>query len=136
MTQPKTQAGPVCPEFIVGEARKEWQRIVRLLGREGTVNALDRAALAAYCQAWAQWREAGQKVLDSGGPVIATPNGCPITNPWQSIQTGAFRRMHAMLRELGLSPAARRRVKNKPVPTGKATSGLAILSAGRIHDRA
>jgi hypothetical protein len=49
---------PRCPAHLSDVARKEWRRIATPLYRMGVLSVTDRAALAAYCQAWARWVEA------------------------------------------------------------------------------
>jgi P27 family predicted phage terminase small subunit len=48
---------PKMPTFLNDEAKTEWQRICPLLEELGIVSQIDRAALAAYCQAYARWKE-------------------------------------------------------------------------------
>lgn len=45
---------PGCPSHLMPEAKKEWRRITPELERYGLISKLDRAALALYCQSWAQ----------------------------------------------------------------------------------
>jgi phage terminase small subunit len=44
---------PGCPEHLLPDARKEWERIGPELVSLGLVAKIDRAALALYCQEWA-----------------------------------------------------------------------------------
>lgn len=53
---------PSCPRHLVGEAKKEWRRISRELITLNLLTEVDRAALAAYCQAWARWVYAEERI--------------------------------------------------------------------------
>lgn len=59
--KPKVKV-PSCPRHLVGEARKEWRRISKELLTLNLLTEIDRAALAAYCQAWARWVYAEEKI--------------------------------------------------------------------------
>lgn len=100
-----------CPDHLTDGAREEWRRIVREMTTLGLFTALDRAALAAYCQSYATWAHAQEQL--EGGLVVKSPNGYPIQNPYWSIATTALKQMHVYAAELGLTPSARTRIKVK-----------------------
>ncbi len=65
---------PDCPSHLSEVARAEWDRIAQALYDMGVVTLVDRAALAAYCQAWGRWVEAEEKLKET--PVmLKTPSG-------------------------------------------------------------
>lgn len=43
---------PTCPAHLMPTAKAEWKRVARYLHDLGVISELDRAALAAYCQAY------------------------------------------------------------------------------------
>jgi hypothetical protein len=50
--EPKLRPGiPSCPPHLSPEAKREWSRVIPLLAECRLVTEVDRAALAAYCQA-------------------------------------------------------------------------------------
>src|SRR5271167_2051839 len=53
--EPAAGGLPQAPAELAGDARTEWRRVARTLHRAGLLATLDRAALAAYCQAFARW---------------------------------------------------------------------------------
>lgn len=63
-------------------------RIVEELGRLGLLTGIDRAALGAYCSAFARWHDA-QKRLDKQGLTIESPNGMMMPWPFISIMNQA-----------------------------------------------
>ena len=46
---------PVCPEWLMPEAKVEWQRLAELMNQMGVLTEVDMAAFAAYCQSYARW---------------------------------------------------------------------------------
>jgi P27 family predicted phage terminase small subunit len=100
----------VMPRHLEGAARAEWRRVVPQLRRLGLATSLDRAALAAYCQAWARWlRAEGQ--LRRYGELVKAPSGYALPSPYLSIANKAMQQMREFLVEFGMSPAARVRVQ-------------------------
>ncbi len=111
--EPKPKvAKPKCPEQLDDEAKREWKRVIRELEAAKLISVLDRAALAAYCQAWSRWIEAEAK-LKQHGVVVKSPNGWPIQSPYLAIANRAMAQMTTFLCEFGLSPAARTRIQVK-----------------------
>ena len=103
-----SEALPRCPDHLSPDARKEWRRIATPLHRAGVLTVFDRAALAAYCQAWARWIEAERKLAETP-TLIKAPSGYPIQSPWLSIANKQLELMNRFMGELGLSPSARGR---------------------------
>ena len=112
--QPR-QGIPSCPRHIQGEGRKEWRRTAKELADCGLLTFVDRAALAAYCQAWARWVQA-EDVLRKAGVLTKTPNGMLVQSPMLAIANRAMDQMRAFLGEFGMTPAARTRIKAEPKP--------------------
>lgn len=100
---------PDCPETLNDLARAEWDRITVELVKAGMLTNLDRAALALYCQTWAIWIEAEERVKTKGR-VFVSKSGHPLLNPWHSIATKAFGDLKAIASEFGLTPSARSRI--------------------------
>ena len=114
LREPKPKrAVPPCPKELDTEARREWRRITRELKAVGLISRLDRAALASYCAAWSRFLSA-QTELAKSGPVVKSPSGFPILNPYLSVLNAAVKQLNALLAELGLSPAARTRIRAEP----------------------
>ena len=66
---------PDCPEWLLPEAKKEWERLADLMNQMGVLTEVDMAAFAAYCQSYARWKEA-QEHIDSEGSTFETDKGC------------------------------------------------------------
>jgi P27 family predicted phage terminase small subunit len=100
---------PRCPEHLAPVARTEWRRVARTLHGMGVLTTIDRAALAAYCQAYARWVEAEERLKETP-PLLKTPSGYVQQSPWLAIANKQLEVMGRYMVELGMTPAARSRV--------------------------
>lgn len=115
-TEPQPEkVAPPCPKHIQGEARKEWRRASKQLLEMNILTKVDRAALAAYCQAWARWVDAEKRLQDEP-MVFKSPNGYPVISPYWVIANKAMEQIHRFLIEFGFSPASRTRIKGSAAP--------------------
>lgn len=102
---------PSCPKHLGGEAKREWNRMANQLFKVGLLTEVDRAALAAYCQAWARWIEAEDEMRKPDFRMITvTDSGYPVVSPWLNIATMAMKQMKAFMTEFGMTPSSRSRV--------------------------
>lgn len=104
---------PQCPAHLNDEAKKEWKRMAKRLHQAGILTYVDRAALAAYCQAWGRWVEA-EELADADGLIIETSNGNKIQNPAVGIANKAMADMVRYASEFGMTPSARTKLKTEP----------------------
>lgn len=118
---------PAVPPHLSDEAKVEWGRMANELHELGLLTRLDRATLAAYCQAYSDWVDAEGK-LRQFGTVIKSPvrtlvkkkkdgsettettGGYPMQSPYLAIRNKALELMHKFAVEFGLSPSSRSRV--------------------------
>jgi len=119
-TEPQPKGYPTAPRWLSREAASEWKRILRLaadLGGNGSewITKADRAALAAYCQCYADYVQAEIKIRENGAVMeIETERGLyRQQTPWVSIKRGALDKMIQLANEFGFTPAARTRVNLK-----------------------
>src|SRR5690606_16722696 len=108
-------AEPKCPAHLKGEARREWKRIVPELLDLRVLSRVDRAALAAYCQAYARWVDAEEIIRREGLLVVYETKGGTLyqqQHPAVGIANEALRQMKGFLTEFGLTPASRTRVRS------------------------
>ena len=118
---PVKRALPAPPPFLAPEAKLEWKRISEELYNIGLLSNVDRAALAAYCQAYARWSQAeqaiskmGERDLLTGGLMIKTTNGNAIQNPLVGTANQAMAAMMRFAAEFGMTPSARSRIAANP----------------------
>lgn len=97
---------PNLPLRLGPAAKREWARISKELVALGLLTQLDRAALAAYCQAYGHWREA-EKQLKKTGLLVQKKSGGVIQTPWLAVSDRAAEQMLGFLQSQGLTPASR-----------------------------
>jgi P27 family predicted phage terminase small subunit len=112
IAKPRYPKPPTCPAHLNPTAKAEWKRLATDLHRRGIVGENDRAALAAYCQAYGRWVEAERKLKDTP-MLIKLPSGYIQQSPWLAIANKQLELLHKYLAELGLSPVSRSRVTQK-----------------------
>ena len=100
---------PRCPKHLAPVARTEWRRVARSLYGMGVLTLIDRAALAAYCQSYAKWVEAEQRLRETP-PLLKSPSGYVQQSPWMAISNKQLELMGRYMTELGMTPASRSRV--------------------------
>ena len=72
---------PDCPGHLAPEAKAEWDRLAVMLNQIGLLTQVDRATMAAYCQCYARWVEAEEKLKET--PVLLRmPSGYIQQSPW------------------------------------------------------
>jgi len=109
---------PDCPSHLLPAAKKEWKRVSVELLKIRIITQLDRAALAAYCQAYARWVDAETKLkqLGTDGLIEATPSGYKQIGVWLQISNRAVEQMHKFMSEFGMTPATRAKAEAAQVP--------------------
>ena len=117
--EPKAEPDlPTCPAHLLPSAKAEWKRLARELYSLGVITRLDRATLAAYCQAYGRWVEAEKKLKDTPG-ILKMPSGYIQMNPWLTIATKQMELMQRFATELGMTPSSRSRAETVRRPAGK-----------------
>lgn len=119
-------AEPTPPSFLSDDAKVEWGRVVSILYAAGLMTELDRAALAAYAQAYGRWAQAERALARMAAKdelnsalMIKTSNGNAVQNPLVGIANKAKADMVRYALEFGMSPSARSKVDAKPADEKK-----------------
>ena len=100
---------PECPPELGDVARREWDRLAGELVTLRLITNLDRAALAAYCGAYALWAEATQ-AIQKFGTMIKSPSGYPVQSPYVAVANRQAEIMMRIAGEFGFTPASRSRI--------------------------
>lgn len=110
--EPKPPKGkPKPPDDLSPLAKAEWDRCVDRLASMGLATVADEAAIEAYCEIYATWKEAKAKVRSSGLVVKSEKTGRPMRNPYLEIERHSHNDMLRYLTEFGLTPSSRSRIK-------------------------
>jgi P27 family predicted phage terminase small subunit len=112
--EPRPEAAiPECPDELGEPARREWNRLVGELASLKLLTNFDRAALAAYCGAYALWAEATE-AIQKYGLMIKSPSRYPVQSPYVSVANRQAEIMMRIASEFGFTPASRSRVSTHP----------------------
>jgi len=119
---------PKAPNHISRVALIEWGRITTHLEKLGLISDVSMAALAAYCEAYAEFVETSELLDDEAKTKglrskyeITTISGNKIQNPLIGIKHTAMKIMKDFLTEFGMTPASVQKVtaatKDDPKPS-------------------
>lgn len=105
-----TRLPPDPPEWLSDDARAEWDRVVPELQRLEVLKPVDRAALAAYCEAWARFRAATEIVKREGMVLHDDRQGRAQRHPALLTAEAASKELRAWAAEFGLTPSSESRL--------------------------
>jgi P27 family predicted phage terminase small subunit len=114
VNEPRPEAAvPECPVELGPVARREWDRLAVELSSLRILTNLDRAALAAYCGAYAMWAEATE-AIQKFGTMVKSPSGYPQQSPYVAVANRQAELMIRIASEFGFTPASRSRIATLP----------------------
>ena len=118
-SEPQLPGGGLsCPKTLNERAKGEWHRVVRDLRGAGVLSRVDRAALEAYCVAYARWQQA-ELEIEVEGITVRGPKGGVMKNPAVTVAHQAMLIMYKFMSEFGMTPSSRSRLKVEKPDTGK-----------------
>jgi P27 family predicted phage terminase small subunit len=121
---PQPQAAiPKAPAGMDAAARKLWRYYAPRLVKVRVLTELDREALATYCSAAARRAKAESEIAKTG-EVVRSPAGFAAVSPWLNVANKAAEIMLRYGQELGLSAAARTRIRAAPQQPNTSASEL------------
>ncbi|MFA9375763.1 MAG: phage terminase small subunit P27 family [Lachnotalea sp.] len=101
-----------CPKWLNDIAKKEWRRVAKIFAEEGKeFTEKDTKAFEAYCINYAKWKKCEEVIDTKGFTMEVGDNGYEQQRPEVSIANKAQTELRAWAKELGLTPAARQRMK-------------------------
>ncbi len=103
----------IMPDHLNKKEQKVWTHVVDQLVAAGIMTNIDQHGMEMYCEAYAKWRDANDK-LKSLGMIVKAPSGYPIPSPYLSISNKAFEQLRQMMTEFGMTPSSRSRIKAEP----------------------
>jgi P27 family predicted phage terminase small subunit len=115
--EPEFQPGiPESPDGLNDDAKKEWDRMVKVLFNAGVMSEADRSAFTSYCQAYGTMMQAEreihemQKSGDINGLLQYLDNGRIVENPLLSIARKARSEVVKYAIEFGMTPSSRSKI--------------------------
>ncbi len=114
---------PSAPAWLSKEARAEWKRQAKCLKAMRVVTEADRAALACWCEAWAEFVVLAQAIQEKVKPVSEGGLGllgytAAIAEGLLNAKTSATKRLLALAAQFGFTPSARTRLRAQPEEKG------------------
>ncbi len=107
---------PACPDYLDGIAKAKWIDLCHALGDAGVLPQANPDAMAMYCTAFSQWREAADMVKKSGLVIKGASGVC--ANPCVKIAAAAKREMRELSQLMGIGRSSCNRLKYKQLPIG------------------
>jgi P27 family predicted phage terminase small subunit len=120
--EPQPTGACVKPDFVTGEAAKEWDRAVAAMP-DGVYTSADAPVLAVFAIAWVLFRNSIAQVAREGMTSVGS-TGQKIAHPSLAV---AAKQAEIILRaadRLGMSPSARSRLTLGEEPDGGKFAGL------------
>lgn len=103
------------PEWLAPDAKAEWERLAPRLEMLGLLTDQDTNSFAAYCQAYAKWKEA-EEFINQNGSIVRTPAGYWQAVPQVSISMQNLKIMLAFSSRFGLTPSDRSKLELESMP--------------------
>lgn len=100
------------PDFLIEPAKEEWSRIYAEMKELGILTNLDSSVLAAYCTAYALWRQANEYIKEEG-ILVNAPSGYPMQAPYVAVLNKQVDIMVKLASEFGMTPASRTKIKTE-----------------------
>lgn len=124
---------PTAPRDMAPDAKAIYRRVGREMLAHGLGTRLDGTVLAVHADALARL-ERYRRQLDEDGPLVRGRDGLPVASPLVKLHRDCEAVVLRTAAELGLTPAARGRVKPSE-PTAADSSPIAQLLARRRAER-
>ena len=120
MSTDSTNPRPTAPPEIAGEALLEWERVCDELAAAGRLDRADRAILVLYCQTWDVYQQA-MRLVNEHGAIVKHHTGGAGASPFYKVSRECANQLQKILADLGLTPAARQKVKVAAEAPGELT---------------
>lgn len=102
------RATPTMPRTLSHEAKREWQKIVPGLARQGILKKEDGSALAVYCENYSEWVAANKAINEhytKTGKLTYTAAQGEIPIPEIAIRRRASAEIRSFAGHFGLTPS-------------------------------
>lgn len=124
--EPQPVGIPKCPSWLNADGKKEFRRLLKVLGEMGLLGAADQNALARYASTWVRWRQAVQMVERGGEVTIYKDEDGRVKSiqpaAFASIARGLAEQLDKLESAFGMNPSARSRIEVAPPPVAGSTA--------------
>jgi len=110
MIEDMPQETPDCPDWLSGEAKAEWERIVPQVAARRMLSAVDAATLAAYCTTYARWKKVAG-ILEEEGLTFTNSRGDVQAHPMTRHEISLLAELRKIGDTFGFNPHSRQRIK-------------------------
>ncbi len=110
---------PKPPKDFTKDQKKEFKRLVKLLGGAGIIGEIDGNALERYCRTWLRWRQAEQMIQKTGDvlPLKDAKGKVKLKrSPYVDVAALLATQLDKLEQAFGLTPSARSRIEVAPQP--------------------
>lgn len=111
--EPQPEKGARCPADLSADAKREWKRLAPILERMKVLTEADVTALANLCRDIVDEQAAAESLKEQGTVRAIADTGFVQVNPLFRIQAELRSRINRALREFGLTPASRTRIRTE-----------------------
>lgn len=118
--EPQPDGRPVCPSWLLPEAKRKWRNLIPQLRVLGVATKIDGDALAQYCQVWARWKEAEEFIAKHGSVISIRDDEGVVKYLTQVPQVAIARHLLAIMQRLqceyGMTASARSQLHVEQAP--------------------
>jgi P27 family predicted phage terminase small subunit len=112
--EPQPRGKPTCPSWLSADARKEFRRLVKVLGEMNLLGRADSNALARYASTWVRWRDAHEMLQKTGEMQVFRDDAGKVKavqpSPYASLVRQLSEQLAKLEQAFGMTPSARSRV--------------------------
>ena len=121
---------PRKPNKMHVESKKVWEKVCDVMEAAGTISVLDELALTLLCDTMVIYKKAHDQVMDDGFLIQSTTRHGTMTktHPATQIRDNAQTQILRILKEFGMTPAARGQKPSTEKGGEAATSILGLLN--------
>lgn len=112
--EPVATGKPLCPQWLGEDAKREFRRVMKMLGDMGVTGRVDTNALTRYAVLWVRWRAAEQMIAKTGEVFPMRDDAGKVKYLQQSPYVAIARSLSEQLGRLedsfGMTPSSRSRL--------------------------
>lgn len=127
---------PRPPKELTKDQKKEYKRLVKLLGAAGVIGEMDGNALERYVRTWCRWRQAEQMIQKTGDvlPLKDAEGKVKLKrSPYCDIAATLAAQLDKLEQAFGLTPSARSRVNVAPQPAAAEPKARFFTDTGGVN---